>query len=47
MEVEADCYAASVIGKHAAIQALHSIALNKKLPLISKFETIKRIARIK
>lgn len=47
IEVQADCYAAAVIGKDAAKTALRSMIVNKKLPLASRLEMVKRYFRIK
>ena len=47
MEVRADCYAASVIGKGAAKAALRSLASNKNLPIMSRFECFRRSNKIK
>ena len=47
MEIQADCYAASVIGKDAAKLALRSLISNKKLIFVSRFEMFKRFIKVK
>ena len=47
MEAKADCYGAAVIGKDVAKAALRSMIVNKKLPLASRLEMVKRYFRIK
>lgn len=47
MEVQADCYAAAMIGKDAAKSALKSLVGNKRLPLITRIEALKRYFKVK
>lgn len=49
MEIEADCYAASVIGKSNTINALKTLMRNnnKRSRLVSKMELFRRSIRIK
>ena len=47
MEIEADCYAASVVGIKDAKYSLLWFVKNKNLPFITRFECLKRYIRIK
>lgn len=47
MEVEADCYAASVIGISNAKYSLKWLFKNKNLPFITRYEALKRYLRVK
>lgn len=47
MEVQADCYAASVVGKSTAKLALRAMITDKQLPFMSRFEIVKRFIKIK
>lgn len=47
MEVEADLYAASVVGPSAAINSLLYLVKNSNAPLMSKIEMIRRAFKIK